>query len=111
VADDARRDEMLGALYNPMIKDARNDPHLQASVDFAQLKSRVELYRAFLASAEGTHKSPQDLLEKIGQHFANSCKTGDPTVVKLGSAVFVNVCREAKRLAEAGATRQHTTST
>jgi hypothetical protein len=107
VADDNRRDEMLGALYHPMIRDVRNDPDPQASVDFATVKSRVELYRVFLASTEGPHESPQALLEKIGQHFATACNTDDPKVAHLGCALFIDVCRKAKRLAEVEANRKN----
>ncbi len=99
-ADDERRDEMLAALYSRMVRRVRDDPDPQASVDFAQLKSSVERYRVSLAATSEPQRSPQDLLQKIGQHFADACRTEDPEVANVGSAVFIDVCRKAKRLAE-----------
>ena len=97
-----RYNQMMGALYGPMVREYREDPDPQASLDFNTLKARIEIYRANAESAsKGADPDPKKLVRQIGQQFATFCNTEDHKVAAVGSGLFVETSRAAKRLSEA----------
>jgi hypothetical protein len=100
--NNSRYDQMMGALYAPMIREYREDTNPQASLDFNVLKARVELYRGRTEFvSQETKIDPKQLVKQIGQQFAALCNTKDHKVAAIGSGVFVETSRVAKRISEA----------
>jgi len=100
-SDPSKYDDMLAALYSPMIREARDSEDEQASLDFNVLKSRVELYRGRAESvSEDTNIKPKQLVRHIGSQFATLCETKDSKVAAVGSGVFVETSTLAKRVSE-----------
>ena len=99
--DSGRYDEMMGALYAPMIQQYREDPDQNAALDFNVLKARVELYRGCAEQVSQAPKTePKQLVQHIGRQFATLCHTKDRRVAAVGSGVFVETSRLAKRVSE-----------
>ncbi|UCG87264.1 MAG: hypothetical protein JSW71_01590 [Gemmatimonadota bacterium] len=100
--DSARYDEMMAALYAPMIRQYREDPDQNAALDFNVLKARVELYRGCADRAgKDPQIEPKNLVQHIGRQFAALCHTRDRRVAAVGSGVFVETSKMAKRVSEA----------
>jgi hypothetical protein len=100
-SDPSKYDDMLAALYSPIIREVRDSEDNQASLDFNVLKSRVELYRGRAESvSENTNIEPKELVRHIGRQFATLCETKDPKVAAVGSGVFVETSTLAKKVSE-----------
>ena len=100
-SDPSKYDDMLAALYSPIIREVRDSEDPQASLDFNILKSRVELYRGRAESvSENTDINPKELVKHIGRQFAVLCETKDPKVAAVASGVFVETSKLAKRVSE-----------
>ena len=96
-----RYDEMMAALYAPMIRQYREDPDQGAALDFNVLKTRVEVYRGCAERISGSSAAdPKKLVQHIGRQFAALCGTKDRKVAAVGSGVFVETSRMAKRVSE-----------
>jgi len=93
-------DRLLAALYGPMVREYREDSNPKASLDFQTLKARVELYRQVVETAGESETSPENLVRRVGQLFAELCKTADTNVADAGSSVFMGAARQAKHVAE-----------
>jgi len=98
--DPSRYDRLLAALYGPMVREYRESSNPQASLDFQTLKARVELYRQVVETTEACETSPENLVRRVGQLFAELCKSTDSNVADVGSSVFLAVARQAKHVAE-----------
>jgi hypothetical protein len=100
-AGDANQyDKLLAALHGPMVREYREDSNPQASLDFQTVKARVELYRRVVETADESETSAENLVRRVGQLFAELCKTADASVADAGSSVFMGVARQAKHVAE-----------
>jgi hypothetical protein len=93
-------DRLLAALYRPLVALARDDSDPQASVDFADLRSRAETYRAALKHNESSVGSAGELVDQVGQQFANLCNSDDPGVSHAGAVLFARIAKQAKNIAE-----------
>jgi hypothetical protein len=99
--DSGRYDEMMAALYAPMIQQYREDPDQNAALDFNVLKARIELYRGCAERvSQDSNPAPKQLVKHIGRQFAKLCRTSDRKVAAVGSGVFVETSRVAKRVSE-----------
>jgi hypothetical protein len=98
--DPGRYDRLLAALYGPMVREYREDSNPQASLDFQTLKARVEMYRRVVGAAEESETSPENLVRRVGQLFAELCKATDANAADAGSSVFMATARQAKHVAE-----------
>ena len=100
-SDSERYDEMMAALYGPMIHQYREDPDQNAALDFNVLKSRVELYRSCAERVgQEAGAEPKTLVRQIGRQFAALCHTKDSKVAAIGSGVFVETSKMAMRVSD-----------